>query len=180
MEIVLQKSCVRSWRSTDAHSVAEHANDRRIWLNLRDRFPHPYTLQDAAVFIDRTLLSSPETNFAIEVDGSAVGGIGAQLQVDVERISCEIGYWLGAAYWGHGIMTEVLRSLTSHFIAAHSLTRVFVLPFAPNVASARVLEKAGYVLEGRLARSVIKDGRVLDQLLYAYVVPDGNLQELKR
>jgi [ribosomal protein S5]-alanine N-acetyltransferase len=172
LEIALQKSRVRSWRITDAQSLVENANDRRVWLNLRDRFPHPYTRQDAQTFLERVTTHTPETNFAIEVSGAAAGGIGVQIQEDVERISCEIGYWLGAAHWGNGIMTEVLRALTPHFITTHSLTRVFALPFATNLASARVLEKAGYVLEGRLSRSAIKDGRVVDQLMYAYVVPE--------
>jgi [ribosomal protein S5]-alanine N-acetyltransferase len=46
------------------------------------------------------------------------------------------------------------------------------VPFAWNTASARVLEKAGYVLEGRLRKSAIKDGIVTDQLQYAFIAPD--------
>ena len=77
-------------------------------------------------------------------------------------------YWLGESFWGRGIATAAIRVVTEHAIAAHDLTRVYALPFEGNLASQRALEKAGYVCEGRLRKSAIKDGRVLDQLLYAF------------
>src|SRR5262245_53405266 len=103
MELVLERSKVRSWRESDAESLARHANDRRIARNLRDRFPHPYGLDDARRFIEHATSADPETVFAIEVDGEAAGGIGLMLHTDVERVGAEIGYWLGAAHWNKGI-----------------------------------------------------------------------------
>jgi [ribosomal protein S5]-alanine N-acetyltransferase len=102
------------------------------------------------------------------VDGCAIGGIGFHLQPDVERVSAEIGYWLGEGFWGRGIATDSLQGVTAYAIEHHGLTRVFAIPFATNAASCRVLEKAGYVLEGRLRRSAIKDGVIVDQLQYAF------------
>jgi ribosomal-protein-alanine N-acetyltransferase len=87
----------------------------------------------------------------------------------VERISAELGYWLGETYWGRGVMTEAVRAFTDWGIATFSLTRIYALPYATNLASVRVLEKAGFVYEGRLRRSAIKRGQVLDQLVYADV-----------
>ena len=107
--------------------------------------------------------------FAIEVEGEAAGGIGYGLHSDVERVSAEIGYWLGRKFWGRGIVTEALRATTLHAIESHGLTRVYALPFEWNPASNRVLEKAGYVCECRMRRAVIKDGKVIDQSMYAYV-----------
>jgi [ribosomal protein S5]-alanine N-acetyltransferase len=169
MHLALTSCSVRSWKPDDAASLAQQADNRRIWLNLRDRFPHPYTRNDAVSFIRRVRGSRPETTFAIEVDGQAVGGVGFMLQHDVERVSSEIGYWLGESYWGRGICTDALCAVTRYAINEHGLTRVFALPFAHNIASCRVLEKAGYVLEGHLRRSVIKDGQVCDQCLYAFI-----------
>lgn len=160
---------IRSWASSDLESLVMHANNRRIWENLRDRFPHPYLRSHGQEFLRRVRRAWPETTFAIEVDGRAVGGIGFMLQQDVERVSSEIGYWLGEPYWGRGICSDALRAVTQYAIAQHGLTRVFAIPFAHNRASCRVLEKAGFELEGCLRRSAIKDGRVLDQLLYGYV-----------
>lgn len=170
MEMRLSRSVVRSWRASDAASIARHADNRAVWLNLRDAFPHPYTLDDARRFIEAALASHPETRFAIEVEGEAAGSIGFKLGTDVERVSAEIGYFLGEAFWGRGIMSEVVAAVTRHAVAEHGLTRVFAVPYEWNPASFRVLEKAGYRKEARMRRSAIKDGRVIDQLLYAYVV----------
>ena len=167
MYFALTRCAVRSWERSDAESLALHANNRRVWINLRDRFPHPYTKSDARTFIRETRAALPETAFAIDLDGAAVGGIGYVLGTDVERVSAEIGYWLGEAFWGRGITTEALTAVTAHAVETHGLTRLYALPFAWNAASCRVLEKAGYVLEGRLRRSAIKDGQITDQLLYA-------------
>ncbi len=170
MKLRLTRADLRSFEAGDVESIAAYANNRQIWLNLRDRFPYPYTKGDAQRFIRASRKSAPECNFAIAVDGQAVGGIGFHLQGDVERVSAEIGYWLGEPFWGKGITTEALVALTKHAIKSHGLTRIFALPFAFNTASCRVLEKAGYVLEARLRRSAVKDGMVVDQMQYAFIV----------
>jgi RimJ/RimL family protein N-acetyltransferase len=170
MKLILTHAEVRSLEARDVDSIATHANNREIWLNLRDRFPYPYTRADAQGYIRASRKMAPECNFAIAVEGTAVGGIGFHLQGDVERISAEIGYWLAKPFWGRGITTEALVALTKYAIDTHGLTRVYALPFAFNVASCRVLEKAGYLLEARLRRSAIKDGRIVDQMQYAFIV----------
>ena len=171
MKLPLETCDLRSWRAGDVGSLVRHANNRKIWINLRDRFPHPYTKRDGQTFIRSACQMRPETFFAIAVDGEAVGGIGFVLQSDVDRASAEVGYWLGEALWGRGIATDALIAVTRYAIEHHALTRLFAVPFAGNAASLRVLEKAGYVLEARLRRSAIKDGTIVDQLQYAFVVP---------
>ena len=162
---------VRSWETSDVEALARHANNRKIWINLRDAFPHPYTKQHAREFIRATRQRSPETTFAIVVEGEAVGSVGFVLHPDVERVSAEIGYWLAEPFWGRGITTEALAGVMRYAIETHGLTRVYALPFAWNAASCRVLEKAGFFLEARLRRSAIKDGVVTDQMQYAFIVP---------
>ena len=170
MELSVAGGRIRTWRREDAQALSRHADNRKIWRNVRDHFPSPYTLADAELWIDRVLTSGePETQFAIDVDGEAVGGVGVFLQEDVARRSAEIGYWLGEAHWGHGIMTEVIQRFTAHAFDAYDLLRVYALVFEWNPASCRVLEKAGYTLEARLRRAVLKDGHVLDQFVYAQV-----------
>lgn len=172
MRIPLTQAEIRSWRETDAGSLALHANNAKVAQNLRDAFPHPYSLADAREFLLRARGRDPETVFAIAADGHAVGGIGIVLHEDVERVSAEIGYWLAEPYWGRGIMTEAVRALTAYAVKQHGLTRVYALPFEGNTASCRVLQKAGFVLEGRMRKSTIKAGTIADQWLYAWVVPD--------
>ena len=169
MHLQLTRCIVRSWTNDDLASLVKYADNRKIWLNLRDRFPHPYTRRDGRDFIQLARSQRPETMFAIDIDGEAAGGIGFVPNADVERVSAEIGYWLGEPFWGRGIGTEALVAVTGHAIQTHHLTRVYALPYARNAASCRVLEKAGFVLEARLRRSAIKDGEIIDQMQYAFV-----------
>jgi [ribosomal protein S5]-alanine N-acetyltransferase len=161
---------VRSWRPEDIPSIVRHGNNFKIWLNLRDRFPHPYTELKAEDWIRFALSGDPETQFAIEVSGEAAGGIGFTPGIDVERYSAEVGYWLGEVFWGRGICTAVLRAATRYAMDVYCLNRVFALPFSENAASMRVLEKAGYVKEGILRKSAFKNGRFMDQVIYASIL----------
>ena len=110
MELTLDRCTVRSWRPTDAAALARVANDRSIWVNVRDRFPHPYSEADADAFITLSTQQSPERNFAIAVDGQPVGAIGLTLGEDIYRHTAEVGYWLGADWRGQGIGTEIGRA----------------------------------------------------------------------
>jgi ribosomal-protein-alanine N-acetyltransferase len=169
MHLPLSRCAVRSWQASDAASLVTYANNRKIWLNLRDRFPHPYSKRDALHFLRSIRGRQPETAFAIAVGDEAVGSIEFVLQQDVERVSAEIGYWLGEPFWGRGLTTEALSAVTRYAVERHHLTRIFAVPFATNRASCRVLEKAGYVREATLRRSAIKDGVILDQCQYGFV-----------
>ena len=169
MRVDLPVGRLREWRPEDAAALARHADNRKIWRNVRDHFPHPYTLADAETWIERAGGDQPPTQLAIELDGEAAGGIRVFLQRDVERRSAELGYWLGEAHWGRGVMTEAVRRYTALAFETFDLLRIYAVVFEWNPASCRVLEKAGYVLEGRLRKAVVKDGVVLDQFLYATV-----------
>lgn len=162
---------VRPWRLEDARGLARYADNINVAKQLRDRFPHPYTLGAARQFLSQVVPAQPVTNFAIEVDGEAAGGIGYAPGSDVERFSAEIGYWLGEPFWGRGIVTEAVQLVTEHAFCTRNLLLLFALPFADNAASARVLEKAGYEREGLLRCSSVKYGRPRDQLLYARINP---------
>ena len=100
-------------------------------------------------------------------DDEAVGGLGLKFWGDpIFHGTAEVGYWLGRAHWGQGIMTRVLTAFVPWAFERFELNRIEAGVFETNPASGRVLEKAGFALEARLARSVTKDGRVLDRLLY--------------
>lgn len=169
MEIRLQRCAVRSWRREDAGPLVRHANNLKIWRNVRDRFPHPYRREHAEEWIRTASALDPETQFAIAVDGEAVGAIGFEIGSDIHRRTAEIGFWVGEAYWGQGIATEAVRALTDHAFSSFDLVRIQAGVLEWNLASARVLEKAGYAREARLRRAAFKDGQVLDLILYAVV-----------
>ena len=113
---------------------------------------------------------SPETYFCITIDNKAVGSIGYILNKTVHRLTVEIGYWLGEEFWGRGIATEALTKITDYAIKTHNLHSLYAVPFEWNKASCKVLEKAGYQFKGRMIKSADKDGQLINQMHYAYVV----------
>jgi ribosomal-protein-alanine N-acetyltransferase len=164
---------LRPWRRPDVPALVRYANNRKIWLNLREVFPHPYTVTDAERWI-AICESSPAwsaTHFAIEFNGEAIGSIGYRPLDDVNCKTAVIGYWLGEPFWGNGIATAALKQTTDLAFHNFPLERIEATVFEWNPASARVLEKAGYLFEARLRRSVFKDGRLADCLLYARLRP---------
>ena len=180
MELDCGKCRVRSWHSTDAESIVPHANNRKIWFNLRDRFPHPYTSADAESWIIGHLSARPETSFAIDIAGKAVGEIGFGIKTDVERFSAEVGYWRGEDFWGRGICTEALKAITPFAIETYHLNRIFALPFSYNSGLVRVLEKADYKRECLLRQSALgklakTSSRTQSQSFkYSYFRPGGH------
>jgi RimJ/RimL family protein N-acetyltransferase len=174
-----QRCLVRPWRILDAEALVRHANNLEVARHLRDKFPHPYTRADANAFLRHAVPAAPSerpTNLAIEVDGEAAGGIGFVRGADVERFSAEIGYWLGEHYWRRGIVTEALELVSEHAFRQFNVLRLFALPFADNIGSTRVLEKAGYVREGVLRLSSVKYGKARDQYMYSRINQDWHFE----
>ena len=171
MHLELTTCTIRPWREADAASLQRHANNSRVSMHLRDRFPFPYELEHARTFLSWVTQQPEPSVWAIEANGEAAGGIGLERHTDVERVSAEIGYWLGETVWGRGIATEALRAVTAEAFRRYELTRLFAVPFADHAASIRVLEKAGYVREGHMRQSAIKHGVIRDQLLFAVYKP---------
>ena len=178
MRIELTRSTIRPLDLADAPSLARMANNRSVWLKLRDLMPFPYTESDAVEFILRSLAAQRPTAFAIEIDGAAVGVIGLMLKQDIERIGAEVGYWLGEPFWGRGVLSEVVPAFTRWAMREFTLVRLEAIVFEGNLPSALVLEKAGYVREGTLRRSAVKDGRIIDRWMYAFVVEQGTVDDL--
>lgn len=160
---------VRSWRKDDLLALLRHANNPKVAANLRDQFPHPYTRRDGIDYLDYARSQEPEVSFAIEFDGVAVGGVGFHLGRDISRLSTEMGYWLGEEFWGRGFATRAVTAMSEWSFSNYKLNRVFAFVFSHNAASIRVLEKAGFEREGLLRRSAIKNGEIIDQVLFAKV-----------
>ncbi len=173
MEIICRFGRLRSWREGDEPALVRHADDPAIWEQVRDLFPTPYTWEDAEEWIELACQGPEVTDFAIDVEGEAVGGIGFAQQSDVNRCSAEIGYWVGRAWWGRGLATEALIALSAAVFALHpEILRIYAVPFADNLASRRVLEKSGYRLEGIMRDAAIKNGNLRDQAMYALLRQD--------
>jgi RimJ/RimL family protein N-acetyltransferase len=160
---------LRPFRMADAESLTRHANNPKIAMKVRDRFPIPYTLRDAKEFLRavcKRLEEGPEFVLAIDVTGEAVGGIGIVQGTDIERVSAELGYWLSEQYWGRGIVTAAIRQFAPYVMDKYALTRLHADTFHDNPASSRVLEKAGFVKESVKRRAAIKLGDIKDLNVY--------------
>ena len=161
---------LRPWRQEDVEDVLRYANNDKIARNLRNIFPYPYIRTDAETFIE-SCIAADETHQlfrAIEVEGHAVGSIALCLGSDVYCMTAELGYWLAEDYWGQEIMTRAVQQICEEGAERwEDLLRIYAGPFAHNTASRRVLEKAGFTLEGVLRQSVFKRNEVCDSCMYA-------------
>ena len=164
---------LRPWRLNDRASMARFANNPKIAGNLRDVFPWPYGEEDAEAFIYSCLTADEGQALfrAIEVDGQAVGSVALTRGVDVYRRSAELGYWLAEEYWGHGIMPQAVKQLCREGFARWDILRIYAEPYAENASSRRVLEKAGFTLEGVMRQGGYINGRLQDYCMYALLQP---------
>lgn len=162
MIIKCDKCVLRQWRHSDLENLVKNANNLKIANNMRDIFPFPYTIDDGKFWIEIAGNEDPVCNFAITVDNEAIGGIGLTLGQDIERISAEVGYWLGENYWEQGITSSALKGIVEYGFEELKLNRIFAKPLENNIASRRVLEKNGFTLEGILRKSVIKSSKIID------------------
>ncbi|MDR1918565.1 MAG: GNAT family N-acetyltransferase [Tannerellaceae bacterium] len=169
LSIKKEKFLLRPWQPEDVASLAAQANNIKIWKNTRDSFPYPYTEEDATAYIHHTMSKSPQQDFAIVIDGKAVGGIGVVPLSDVERFSAEVGYWLGESYWNKGIGTQVLIAFSEYLLAHTNLVRLFACVYAYNLPSVRILEKAGFRKVGTLQKAAFKNNRFTDMHYYERV-----------
>jgi ribosomal-protein-alanine N-acetyltransferase len=158
---------LRPWNEADLHSLVKYADNPNIAKNLTNAFPHPYTEESGRNFIAFATKDDPIHIFAIEVDGEAVGGIGIHPQGDIQCKNAELGYWLAEPFWGQGIVTRAVRQMVDFAFENYDISRVFARPFETNIASQRVLEKAGFQFEARFEKTLFKDGEFLDELFYA-------------
>ena len=172
---------IRRWRMEDAQSLAEALNNKTIHENLRDGLPFPYTVSDAEAYISDMLSADRDKTYAwaITVDDVAVGSIGAFRRDNVHRFTAEMGYYLAEEYWGQGIVTRAIELACRYLFEHTDIVRIFAEPYAHNVASCRVLEKAGFVYEGTLRKNAVKNGRLVDIKLYAILGCDFNSAECR-
>lgn len=159
---------LRPWQISDCESLVENANDIEVARYLTNKFPHPYTLAHAREFIQFANSAMPVHIFAIVLHNTAIGGIGIHPQDDVMKKNAEIGFWLGRAYWGKGIMSGVIPHILAFAFENYDITRVYARVFGNNIASQRVVEKAGFTKEAVLSKTIYKNDAFLDEIIYGY------------
>ena len=162
---------IRPWELTDAADIVGVINNKKVLDNLRDGIPFPYTEKDAADFINSTLNAEKDSAyvFAIIVNGKLAGSIGAFRQSNIHNRTAEMGYYIGEDYWGKGVCTAAIELICRYIFDSTDIIRIFAEPFSDNIASCRVLEKAGFQYEGTLRSNAVKNGIVKDMKMYAII-----------
>lgn len=160
---------LRDWSSGYSADFARVANNINIARYQRDLFPHPCSQVSAERYIRVCSDSDEICSKAIFADNSFVGFVGASRKDDVSQKSAELCYWLDEKYWGMGIMTGAVRLFTDYYFENHDVVRIYAITFSDNIGSCRVLEKAGYELEGVMKKSAYKLGEYHDCSIYAAV-----------
>lgn len=168
-------NCIlKKWDLSDAKDLVKILSDKRILDNLRDGIPFPYTLQDGKEFI-ASILQANENNtfaFAITIDNKVIGSITVFRQENIHNKTGELGYYLAREYWGKGIMTKAVNQICEYVFNNSDIIRIYAEPFAYNIGSCRVLEKAGFHYEGTLRKNAIKNGKILDMKMYSRLKDD--------
>jgi RimJ/RimL family protein N-acetyltransferase len=159
---------LRPWELSDLSSLVKYANNPKIAGNMTDAFPSPYTEENGRAFISMAQKGESAYLMAIEVEGEAVGGIGIHLQSDIIRKNAELGYWLAEPFWGNGITSQAVQKIVEYAFNTFDINRIYARPFGTNKASQRVLEKSGFTLEARIEKNILKNGKYLDELIYAF------------
>lgn len=162
---------LRLWTLDDAADLRDAINNKKVQDNLRDGINYPYTLEDAKSFIGYMTNADKnnEFNFAITARGKAIGSISVTRKENVHRQTAELGYYIAEPYWGQGICTKAVKDICAHVFENTDIIRIFAEPFAYNMASCRVLEKAGFAYEGTLRCNAVKNGQILDMKMYSLI-----------
>ena len=168
--IELEGFCLRAWRADDAPARARHGSSPKISRYMHQSFGCPHTLETAAEFIAQALETERDIFYCISRQGEAIGSVSLIRGEDNRLYSAEVGYWLGEDYWGRGIMLRALKAAMQAGISQHGLHRYFATVEPGNLASAKVLQSAGFSLEGRLKHAAVRQGRYYDHLIYGYIV----------
>lgn len=153
---------LRNWNRADVPALARHLNNKNIWDNCRDALPYPYTEKDAEQFISFVEGQSEQNNYCIEINHEAAGNISFIRGTDVERYNAELGYWLAEPYWNLGIMTETIKLAVEDYLSHSDTVRIHAHVYENNLASMKVLEKAGFHKCGILRKACFKNGRFVD------------------
>ena len=166
---------IRSLELSDKLRLAELMNNKKIWDNIRDYIPFPYSVSDAEFFINLSQNDNSLENFAIDYNGEFCGVIGLVLQSDIYKLTAEIGYWIGEPYWGKGIASEAVRLITRYGFENLDLVRIHTGVFDYNTGSMKVLEKNGYKKDGVFKKAILKNGKILDEHRYFILKEDYNI-----
>ncbi|NAS14389.1 GNAT family N-acetyltransferase [Poritiphilus flavus] len=169
MKLTSEKITLRKFSEKDAPRLALLCNNIKIWNNVRDYLPHPYSEKDGLAFVRAIKDEDPQATFAIDYENELAGCIGIQPQKDVYRLTAEIGFWIGEPFWGKGIAPVAIRLVAKYVFEELGLVRIYACCFDFNTASQKALIKAGFHREGVAEKAIIKNDRIGDEIRFAMI-----------
>ncbi|AZQ64923.1 N-acetyltransferase [Flammeovirga pectinis] len=168
----VKKITLRKLEFSDCQRMIDLVNNKNITKNLLDRFPIPFTFKHAHRFIENTKTSQSATVFGIEYKGEYVGNIELMHGQDVYRKGAIIGYFIGEEYWNKGIASAAVKMMVDYGFKYLDFVKISALVFDKNIASQKVLEKAGFKVEGIFRKAVFKNEEYLNEIHYAVFSED--------
>jgi RimJ/RimL family protein N-acetyltransferase len=162
---------LRPWgEDGDVEAIAAACNDPAI-AEFLEMIPSPYTEDDARDYIARTRegwATGTTSNFAVLVDGAAVGSIGVRW-LEPDQGVAEVGYWVAPESRGRGICTRALRLVSRWVFEQDGMERLQLRADEQNAPSNRVAENAGFTREGvlRSSRYNPRLGRRIDFVMHS-------------
>lgn len=157
----------------DKTAYVTHLQEKQI-ADQTLTIPYPYNEAHADWWINHVAEETKKQGKSViwairNAEGYLIGSIGLHdFQVGKSH-KAELGYWIAKPYWNQGIATKGVKSICEYGFGEFGLIRITAHVFDFNTASARVLEKADFQLEGTLRNHYKKDGKIFDCKLYARV-----------
>ncbi len=163
---------LRKVKDSDATAIVENVNDKEVTRYL-STVPYPYTMKDARFFIEKLCKKKNSKHFAIELKetGKLIGVVSLS-KINRKHKKAVIGYWIGKKHWNKGIGTEALNLILGFGFRKLKLNRIYGKVMVPNIASAKLLEKAGFRHEGTLRKDVFIRGKWMDYKVYGLLKED--------
>ncbi len=165
---------IRAIETGDIENIFARRNHPEV-ARLQD-WEYPFPMEKTVSLVESVIaLAEPASGewwmaLVALSDGSVVGDLAVKLTW--EGRTAEVGYSLDRRHWGNGYATEALSALVDYLFDECEVTRVFGMLDPANTASARVLERSGFLYEGRTRLSYWKDGECSDDLIYGMTRPD--------
>lgn len=175
VKIINMQFKLRPWKISDVESIVKYTDNKNITDFMSDAFSSLKIYENALAFIEKANSNPNLFYFAITIDDEAIGGIGISILSDIHSKNAEMGYWLAEPFWGRGIVTEAVKQMVSFGFKNCDILRIFARPFSNNIASHKVLLNAGFVQETKFVNTILKNGIILDEIIFSIRKTDINI-----
>lgn len=171
-EVDPSRISLRPFKLSDVDDFLLWAGDDQVTRHIRWKTCN--SREEALIFIRDVCIPHPWRR-SICVDDRSIGFVSVYRWSGDDRCKADIGYAVAANHWGQGIATKALKiTLSQVFNDFPDLLRLQAFADVENMASQRVLEKAGFLKEGVLRKYTCIKGSVKDLVVFSFLSTDQN------